>query len=61
MRDVIDLSNTKNKHRELGKIRQMNMFQMEELDKTLEKELNKMEISNPPNKKFEIIIINMLI
>lgn len=39
----------------------MNMFQMEELDKTLEKELNKMEISNPPNKKFEIIIINMLI
>lgn len=40
-----------NKHRELGKVRrQSNMFQIKEQDKISEKELNKQEISNLPNK-----------
>ena len=39
------------KHKELGKARrQRNTFQMKEQDKTPEKELNKMEISNLSEK-----------
>ena len=46
-RDISDLPNKRNKHRELGKVkRERNIIQMKEPDKTSEKELNKMEISN---------------
>lgn len=34
-------------------------FQMKEKDKALEKELNRMEISNLADKEFQIIVINM--
>ena len=36
------------------------MFQTKEQGKTSEKELNKLEISNLPNKEFKITIIRML-
>lgn len=36
------------------------MFQKKEQDKTYEKELGEMEISNLPDKKFKVIIIKML-
>ena len=36
------------------------MFQKKEQDKTHEKELGEMEISNLPDKKFKVIIIKML-
>ena len=36
------------------------MFQMKEEDKTLEKELSELQISNQPNKKFKIMIIKLL-
>ena len=39
---------------------QRNMFQTKEQGKTSEKELNKLEISNLPNKEFKITIIRML-
>ena len=37
-----------------------NVFQKKEQDKTHEKELGEMEISNLPDKKFKVIIIKML-
>ena len=37
------------------------MFWTKEQDKTSEKESNKMEISNLPDKEFKVMIINMLI
>ena len=40
--------------------RQRNMFQMKEQDKTSEKELNKMEISNVSDKEFKVTIIKVL-
>lgn len=39
--------------------RQKNKLQMKEKDKALEKELNRMEISNLADKEFQIIVINM--
>ena len=36
------------------------MFQTKEQDKTPEEELIKVEISNLSNKKFKVMIINML-
>ena len=51
----------RNKHRELLKMRrQRNMSQMKEQDKTSEKDLNEMEISNPPDKEFKVMVIKML-
>lgn len=51
----------RNQHRELRKImRQMNMFQTKEQDKISEKDLNKMKISDLPNKEFKITIIKIL-
>lgn len=38
-----------------------NKLQMKEKDKTLEKELNKMEISNLADKEVQIIVINMFV
>ena len=38
-----------------------NKLQMKEKDKTLEKELNEMEISNLANKEVQIIVINMFV
>ena len=36
------------------------MFQMKEQDKTSEKELNKVKISNLPDKEFKVMITKML-
>ena len=40
--------------------RQINIFQMKELDKTPEKQLNEVEISILTNKEFKVMIIKML-
>ena len=40
--------------------RQRNVFQSKEQDKTSEKELNKTEISNPPDKELKVMVIKML-
>ena len=40
---------------------QRNMFQMKEQDKTSEKELNKMETSNLPDKNSKVMVIKLLI
>ena len=40
--------------------RQRNMDQMKEQNKTPEKELNKMEISNVSDVEFKILVIRML-
>ena len=40
--------------------RQRNMVQMKEQNKTPEKELNKMEISNLSNTEFKTLVIRML-
>ena len=51
----------RNKHREAAKIRkQRNMAQMKEQIKTPEKELNKMEISNPSDAEFKTLVRRML-
>ena len=39
--------------------RQRNMAQMKEQDKTPQKELNKMETSNPPGAEFKTLVIRM--
>ena len=39
--------------------RQWNTFQTKEQDKSSEKELNRMEISNLPSKEFKEIVIKM--
>lgn len=39
---------------------QGNRFKRKEQDKTSEKDLNDMEISNLPDKKFKVIVINIL-
>ena len=41
-------------------MRQRNMFQMKKQDKTWNKELSEVEISNLPNKEFKVMIIKML-
>ena len=47
----------RNKHREAVKMRrQRNMAQMKEQKKTLEKELNKMEISNLSDADFKKLL-----
>jgi len=38
-----------------------NMFQMKEQDKTSEKDLSEMEISNLPDKVFKVMVIKMLL
>ena len=51
----------RNKHRDLDRMkRQINIFQMKELDKTPEKQLNEVEISILTNKEFKVMIIKML-
>ena len=51
----------KNKHREAAKMRkQRNMTQMKEQIKTLEKELNIIEISNLSDAEFKTLFIRML-
>ena len=50
----------RNKHREAAKMRrQRNMAQMKEQIKTPEKELNKMEISNLSDAKFNTLVVRM--
>lgn len=47
--------------RETGKMRsQRNMFQTKEQGKSLARDLNKTEISNPPDKKFRVMVKKML-
>ena len=51
----------KNKHREADKMRkQRNMTQMKEQIKTLEKELNIIEISNLSDAEFKTLVIRMI-
>ena len=51
----------RNKHRDLDRMkRQINIFQMKELDKTPEKQLNEVEISILTNIDFKVMIIEML-
>lgn len=40
--------------------KQGNRFKRKEQDKTSEKDLNDMEISNLPDKKFKVMVINIL-
>ena len=40
--------------------RQTAMYQMKEKDKTPEKQLNKVEIGNLPEKEFRIMIVKMI-
>ena len=40
--------------------RQRTLYQMKEQDKTPEKQLNEVEISNLPEKQFRIMIVNMI-
>ena len=40
--------------------RQRNMAQMKEQSKTTEKDLNKMEIRNPSDAEFKMLVIRML-
>ena len=48
-------------HRKIDKMkRQRAMYQMKEQDKTPEKQLNEMEISNLPEKEFRIMIVKMI-
>lgn len=50
-----------NKYRELGKMRQQRyIFQTKEKDKTPEREQSEMEITNLPEKEFNIMIIKTL-
>ena len=51
----------RNKHRVAAKLRiQRNMAQMKEQNKTPEKELNKMEITNLSGTEFKTLVIRML-
>ena len=40
--------------------KQRTMYQMKEQDKTPEKQLNEVEIGNPPEKEFRIMIVKMI-
>ena len=58
---VLALPNTRNKHREVIKMRrQRNMAQMKKQNITPEKELNKMEISNLWHAEIKTLFIRML-
>ena len=51
----------RNKHREAAKMgRQRNMAQMKEQIKSPEKELKKMEVSNPSDAEFKTLVLSML-
>ena len=51
----------RNKHREAAKMRrQRDVAQMKEQNKTPEKELNKMEISNLSDAEFKTLVIRIL-
>ena len=48
-------------HRKIDKMkRQRAMYQMKEQDKTLEKQLNEVEIGNLPEKEFRIMVVKMI-
>ena len=48
-------------HRKIDKMkRQTTLYQMKEQDKTPEKQLNKVEIGNLPEKEFRIMIVKMI-
>ena len=40
--------------------RQRIIIQMKEQDKTLEKELNEMNVNSLPNKKFKVLVLKIL-
>ena len=50
----------RNKHREAAKMRRPNIPQVKEQIKTLEKELNKMEIRNLSDAEFKTPVMRML-
>jgi len=47
------------KHRDPDTLRQRNMIQMKEQKETSEKELNKMEIINLPDKEFKVMVLKI--
>ena len=52
----------RNQHRDSRKMKkQRNMFPTKEKDKTLDKDINEMEIRDLPDKEFKITVIKMLI
>lgn len=57
---VAVLPRHKNKHRWLDKMRQRSLIQMKEQDKNY-RELNETDISNMPDKGFEVMVIKILI
>ena len=51
----------RSKNREAGKMRrQKKTFQTREQDQTPEKDINKMERSNLPDKEFKVMVIKLL-
>ena len=59
--NIADLPNIINKHREAAKMmRQRNMSQMKEQNRTSEKELNKMDANKLPDTEFKAMVIKML-
>lgn len=60
-RNVTDLPNTDTKTEKTGKMRQCSgIFEAKEQEKTPEEELSEVEISNLPDKEFEVMITKML-
>ena len=56
--DWLSVTDISNAHRDLGKMRQQrSMFKTKEQDKT--PELIEVEISNPPDKDFKVILIKI--
>ena len=61
MRVVTNYIIHRSKLGDLGKFRrQRSMFQTKEHDKTEEKDLNEMKITNLPEKEFKVMIVKML-
>lgn len=56
---LVSVPDIPNAHRDLGKMRQQrSMFKTKEQDKT--PELTEVEISNPPDKDFKVILIKII-
>lgn len=56
---LVSVTDISNAHRDLGKMRQQrSMFKTKEQDKT--PELIEVEISNPPDKDFKVILIKII-
>ena len=58
-RDVAEFPNTE-KHRKLHKMRQRNMSQMKEKEKTIARHLSQTEISNMLDREIKVMVIKIL-